>query len=61
MKLYIVDWKGNQKKISKEEAALTVGAERFKKMITEAKKTYEDDPDSLIEYMVNDGRLAIKF
>jgi len=61
MKFYIEDWKGNQKKISKEEAAITVGAERFKKMIAEAKASYEDDPDSLIEYMVNDGRLAIEF
>ena len=61
MKFYIEDWKGNQKKINKEEAVLAIGAERFKKMIAEAKASYEDDPDSLIEYMVNDGRLAIEF
>lgn len=61
MKFYITDWKGNQKKIGKEEAALAVGAERFEKMIAEAKASYEDDPDTLIEYMVNDGRLAIEF
>jgi hypothetical protein len=61
MKFYIEDWKGNQRKISKEEAVLTVGAEYFKKMIADAKETYEDDPESLIEYMVNGGRLAIEF
>jgi len=61
MKFYIADWKGNQKKIGMEEAAVIVGTERFKQMIAEAKKAYEDDPDSLIEYMVNDGRLAIEF
>jgi len=61
MKFYIVDWKGNQKKINKAEAALKVGAERFKKMIAEAKASFEDDPDSLIEYMIDDGRLAIEF
>jgi len=61
MKFYIVGWKGNRKEIDKKEAVLIVGAERFNKMISEAKKTYEDDPDTLIEYMVNGGRLAIKF
>jgi len=61
MKFYFVDWKGNQKKISKEEAILAAGAERFKKMLAEAKETYEDDQDTFIEYMVSDGRLAIEF
>jgi hypothetical protein len=61
MKLYIVDWKNNQKKVSKKEAELIVGAKRLEEMISEGKAFHEEDPFMAIEFMIHGGRLMIEF
>ena len=61
MKFNIVDWKGNQREVSKQEAVLTVGADMFKKMMADAVEMHDEDPDTQIEFMVSGGRLVIEF
>jgi hypothetical protein len=61
MKFYIIDWKNNQRKVSKKEVVLAIGSERLEKMISEGKVIHDDDPYVSIEYAIHGGRLVIEF
>lgn len=55
MKFYI-----NDKKVPKKVAAEKAGAERFKRMLEDAKQAHAEDPNEQISFMVPGGILTIE-
>ena len=56
MKFYL-----HGKKISRKEAQKLAGAERFGRMVEEAREAHSEDPNEEIDYMVRGGTLTIEF
>lgn len=51
----------NDKKITRKAAKELAGAERFERMMTEAKEAFMEEPSEQISYMVSGGFLSISF
>ena len=56
MKFYL-----NGEKISRKEAQELAGAERFGRMVEEAREAHSEDPNEEIDFMVRGGTLTIEF
>lgn len=51
----------NDKKITRKAAKEIAGAERFERMMVEAKEAFIEDPLIEIDYMISGGTLTICF